>query len=242
MERDLSLTAPPISSWSYSRLKNYETCPYQAYLRYGERRPEPATIDRTNAERGIAIHTEAESFIKDANAPLPKSIAKNAAVMEEVKAAFAEGRASVEEEWAFTVEWEPTGWMASNAWLRIKLDAYVKDEVVGTAFDWKSGRKFGNEIPHAQQGQLYMLGCFVRDPELEVVKTRFVYVDHGVEVQREYTRDQVPKLLAYWTERGSKMTNALTFPAKPNKINCRYCPYSPNNGGDRSCPWGVELG
>lgn len=241
MQRDLELSAPPISSWSYSRLKNFETCPYQGYLRYGERRPEPPTMDRTHAERGIRVHKDAEDYVRGQLDTLPASLVKSADVIEEVKKAFMGGRASVEEEWGYTSDWEPCAWMAPNVWCRIKLDAFVRDDVVADAFDWKTGRKFGNEIGHAGQGQLYMLGGFLRYPELEVIRTRFVYVDHGEEVKREYTRDQIPKLLNHWHERGIRMTQALVFPAKPNKINCRFCPYSPNGGGDRSCPWGVEL-
>lgn len=241
MQRDLELTAPPIGSWSYSRLKNFESCPYQAYLRYGERRPEPSSIDRSHAERGIAVHTDAENYVKGVIQELPASLKKVSSQMEMIKAAYEGGRVSVEEEWGFSSDWTPTGWMSADCWVRIKLDAFIRDDTVGEAIDYKTGKKFGNEIAHAGQGQLYMLAGFVKYPEIDKIRTRFIYTDHGQEVTREYTRDQIPKLLKHWHDRGIKMTEALIFPAKPNKVNCRFCPYSPNGGGDRSCAWGVEL-
>jgi hypothetical protein len=81
---------------------------------------------------------------------------------------YAEGRVSLEGEWGFNKDWEPTSW--DSAWLRMKLDTMVYwAPDYATAIDYKTGKKFGNEVKHAEQMQLYALGAFMRHAELEVV-------------------------------------------------------------------------
>ena len=234
-----------IKSWSYSRLKTFEQCPYRAYLAYVEKRPEPPEIDKKAAERGVAIHTECENYIKGAADTLTNPAAKAQHILDPLRDAYKLGKVKVEDDWGFTLEWSPTGWFDADVWCRMKLDAlHYTSDVTADAYDWKSGKKFGNEVSHAQQGQFYAIGTFMFDPGLQEVTTRFVYVDQaacGPPSVRVYTRDKAMSFFKSMNDRALAMTTATTFPAKPNKINCRFCPYSPNTKGDKSCPWGVEL-
>jgi hypothetical protein len=81
----------------------------------------------------------------------------------------------------------------------------------------------------------------MRYPTLEAVTVDFKYLDHGISAKpKMYSRAKAMKFLKPWDDRARKMTEATEFPPKANKINCKWCPYGPQNSGDNSCEWGVD--
>lgn len=230
-----------IPAWSYSRLKDFEKCPYMAYLKYSEKRPQDH-VDRKAANRGTMIHDACERFVKG-DGDFIKEMAKFADYFKNLKISYEAGNVLLEEDWGFDQDWTPTGWFDDNVWCRMKLDNFIwttEDHVRGTATDYKSGKKFGNEVSHNQQGQLYVLGSFLKYPTLEIVDVEFIYLDQAQRSKpKQYTREKAMKFLPPWTRRAQAMTSAETFPPKANKINCRFCPYGPQSG-DSSCEWGVD--
>ena len=238
------MSSDTIKAWSYSRLKVFEECPYRAYLAYIEKRPEPETVDRSAADRGTAIHTQIENYIRGSSDELTSPATKAKDYIDMLRDRHNAGTAFVEGDWGFTIDWEPCDFFGETVWCRMKLDVLdLTDTSHAIAIDWKSGKKFGNEVAHAQQGQQYAIGTLMKHPELNEVTTEFWYLDQkdcGPPTRRHYTREKAMALFSSIQKRALAMTTATTFPAKPNKINCRFCPYGPNKG-DRSCPWGVEL-
>jgi len=91
--------------------------------------------------------------------------------------------------------------------------------------DYKTGRKNGNEVKHAEQGQLYQLATFLRYPNLEYIDVEFWYTDQDDITHMHYRRDQGLRYLRGFDARGKALTTAVDFPAKPNIFNCRWCPY-----------------
>lgn len=76
------------------------------------------------------------------------------------------------------MDWEPTAWVGSTTWVRIKLDALVfEEDNSARVIDYKTGKKWGNEITHGQQCLLYAIGTFYRYPEIEAVQTELWYLD-----------------------------------------------------------------
>lgn len=233
-----------IETWSYSRLKDFEKCPYMAALKYYEKRPTDH-MDTTAADRGTQIHKECEDFVLG-KGELTKNMAKFADYFVSLKANYEAGLVSVEQNWGFTLDWGVTGWWDDDIWCRMKLDNFeviegtLDEPIAADAVDYKTGKKFGNEIAHGQQGQIYTIGAFMRYPTLKVCTPVFKYLDHGTESKRkQYTREKAAKLLPSWDKRAKKMTEATEFPPKPNRINCKFCPFGPQNG-DGSCEWGVD--
>jgi hypothetical protein len=96
-----------------------------------------------------------------------------------------------------------------------------------------TGKKFGNEIKHGQQGLNYAIGCFMRFPELEFVSTEFWYTDKGETLQNSYSRDQALALLPRMQKRAIKLTSCTDFHPKPSPQNCKWCYYK--KSGD--CEW-----
>ena len=240
-----------VPTWSYSRLKAFESCNYKAFLMYSEKRPQDH-MDTTAMDRGTRIHNDCEAFVRGTG-PITKEMSRYTDYFTHLKDKFDAGEVELEENWGFTIDWEPTGWFDKNVWCRMKLDNFIYDHysivagkpaklspISATPTDYKSGKKFGNEVSHSQQGMLYVLGSFLRYPSLEEATVEFLYLDHPLKTRtaKYYTRAKAMQFLPSWNERALKMTEAEEFPPNPNKITCMWCPYGPQNG-DGSCQWGV---
>lgn len=231
-----------ITAWSFSRLKDFEQCPLKAYKKYAEKMPTDH-MDMTAADRGTAIHLEAELFVKG-EGPFTENLKRFSDYFAGLRDEFDAGTVELEEDWAFTEDWEIADWFDKDAWCRMKLDncrhtGWEDGELVSAvSTDYKTGKKFGNEVSHGQQGQIYAVGTFLRYPTLQFLDVEFLYLDHGLTTKRSYTREKAMKFLPSWTKRAKSMTEATDFPPKPNKITCMWCPFGPQNGNG-TCEWGV---
>jgi hypothetical protein len=234
--------AQRIKAWSYSRLGDFEACKLRARLKYVDRIPEPARplppgkTEHAN-DRGTRIHEAAELFVKGGVELIPEL----EPFMDELVALrglYAEGKVSLEGEWAIDKEWNPVAWGSSDAWARIKLDAFVRlSKTHAVVIDYKTGKKWGNEIKHAEQTQLYQLAAFLRYPELEVIDVELWYTDQDDISHMKFTRAQGMRFFRNFNERGIAMTSAEEFPPNPNIHSCKWCPYGPRGTGD--CTVGV---
>jgi CRISPR/Cas system-associated exonuclease Cas4 (RecB family) len=221
-----------------------------ALLKYGFKEAEPQ--DKKNSAalvRGREHHESLDAFIKGtmAKEDLPKELLKHFDKFD--WAGAREGYANnpksfiLEEEWAWTREWESCPWMGPEVWGRAKVDRAEWLDVELTAMlivDYKTGKKFGNEVKHSLQMQCYAAIVFMRFPTLQTVQVCLQYTDEGKETKRTYTRAQAQLFIKLFTERAGKMTDALKHKPKPSSINCAYCSYGPNNGGSGKCEYGVE--
>jgi len=126
-------------------------------------------------------------------------------------------------------------------WLRLKLDACVfHGDEHATVIDYKTGRKFGNEVKHAEQLQLYQLVTFLRYPKLQSVTTELWYLDQNEVTVQTFTRAQGLRFKSNFDRRGNEMTTATEFPANANIFSCQWCAYGP--WGTGHCQDGVKKG
>lgn len=227
-----------IPTTSFSSLSNFEKCPWHLYLSKVEKCPDVAG---PAAQRGTEIHDKAENFIiGNSGDELPKELSKFASLFEDLRARYSEGRIHVEEDWAFTREWEPTGWSEENTWLRMKLDALdLESETSAKVYDWKTGRKFGNEVKHGQQALLYVISTFIKWPELEFVEANMIYTDKGETMTTSYTRDQAMLFFDRYNLRFNQATTCVNFKPTPNASSCKWCPHSKVQEGldNPACQW-----
>lgn len=129
--------------------------------------------------------------------------------------------------------------MWSPPWLRLKLDALVfETEYSAVAIDYKTGKKFGNELKHGEQLQLYQLVTFLRYPKLEEVTTELWYFDVDELTKKTLTRDQGLRFLRNWDKRGNALTTANTFPPNGNIHTCKWCFLGERPGGAGICKSG----
>lgn len=233
---------PPINFWSFSALRQFEKCPYSIYLKRVERLATPPEDPHGPLAKGRKAHEEAEAYIKG-EGPLTPILAKHYKTkFEELRTEYDEGRVLTEDSWWFNREWELVDKDAPDKWLIVILDAFHKiDPTAAKVTDFKTGKSFGKEVEHLQQLQLYSIAAFMIFAELQTVEASLWYLEEKrAPLTRKYTRNALPRLLEGFSRRGDRLTAATDFPPKPNKSNCRYCDYGPNNGtGD--CAYGIEI-
>lgn len=230
-----------IRSWSYSRLLDFEACPLMAKLKIIDKIPEPerplppGKTEHAN-DRGTRVHNECELYVRG-EGPLPQEARYFEDEFKSLAAKFKKGMVSLEGEWGFDKNWQPVDWKL--AWLRVKLDANIHlSNTHAAVVDYKTGKKFGNEVKHGEQLQMYALAVFLRYPQVEHVTAELWYLDVNDLTRLDVTRPIGLRQLKPFDKRGRKMTEATEFPANPNAHSCRYCPYHPAKGtGD--CPHGV---
>ena len=231
-----------IKAWSYSRLVDFEQCKLRAKFKYVDRIPEPARplppgkTEHAN-DRGTRIHDAAERFVRGGVELIPELKPFEAEFLD-LRNKYSHGMVSLEGEWAINKDWAPVAWGDRDAWARIKLDAFVRlSPTHAVVIDYKTGRKYGNEIKHAEQTQLYQLASFLRYPELETIDVELWYTDQDDLTHMKYTRQQGMRFFQNFNRRGIAMTTATEFPPSPNVFSCKWCPYGPKGTGD--CDKGV---
>jgi RecB family exonuclease len=231
-EEEVGPQAGLVPSWSYSALSTFEECPYRIYLTRVKKHKE---AKNEAADRGTQIHTLAEEFVTGQRGnELPQELAKFRSDLGRYAAAHNENKIEVEQEWAFDINWEPTDWFADNVWGRVKLDVFLRDDPTSAELvDYKTGKRFGNEIKHLGQGQIYAVAAFMRYPELQFLKVRFLYLDHGEVLEKTYTRERAMVFLPTVHKRAIKLTSAKEFKPRPSTHVCRWCPHKESG----VCQW-----
>lgn len=214
-----------LTSWSFSSLMDYETCPRRAFYRLIERAPMPPEDPDSPLVRGNRLHKHIEDYITGAK-PLDPEITYDHGLLDELHEAYKLNFVNVEEEWAYDRDWNLVTWR--DATCRMKLDVGVVSPSAYKVIDWKSGKKAGNEIKHTMQGQLYAVGALARYPELLRIDVEFHYIDHTdvKPLVATYTPDKVARFRATYDKRAARMLADTEFKAVPNKSNCRYCPFA----------------
>jgi|TARA_R110000823_G_scaffold135250_2_gene264246 CRISPR/Cas system-associated exonuclease Cas4 (RecB family) len=225
-----------IPAWSYSSLKTFESCAYRIYISKVKKIQEdygPA------ADRGTKIHTQAEDYVQGKLNQMPDTLKKFHSQFEVLRKLYKEGKVGVEGEWGFTIDWESCEWMAKDVWARIKLDAIVHESPTSArVIDYKTGKKFGNEIAHGQQALIYAIGSFFKYPELEHVQTELWYLDQTETSLQAYTREEAMMFMPGINERALTMTSTTKFPPNPSSYSCKWCSYK--KGDSPMCEWGIK--
>ena len=229
---------PTIPRWSFSALSVFETCPYWAYLRYIQRHKEPTPDPNSPVVRGQNIHNEAEFYVTNGG-DLPLSLRKFKEKFQALRELYLENCVELEQEWGIDKNWNTVSWQDPLLWGRIKLDAFVRLFKKARVIDYKTGKSWGNEVKHGQQGLTYAVTAFMRHPDLEEIDIEFWYLDEGDKKKpKTITREMAIRHLPKIHNRADIMTSTTDFKPKPNQHNCRWCPYRP--GKLDVCPYGVN--
>jgi len=232
-QKKLDPRSGKVKSWSFSALSIFEKCPRQTFLAKIEHIPQGSS---DALDRGNRIHAAIEHYIIGETDTLSNEVKNFTSLINALRNEYAKGSVIIEDEWAYNQHWENTAYRSDQAWCRMKLDA-MRNESPTSAhiIDWKSGRKFGNEFKHGQQGQLYAIGAFLLYPKLQHITVEFVYVDQAETLEKAYTRDEALLFLPSWTKRATKMTTENDFMPRPAISTCKWCPYR-----EEHCQWSQQ--
>ena len=213
-------------SWSFTALKNFETCPrrYQAYTLTKEVvEPESEAL-----RQGHALHAAFEARVAKGT-PLPLGMGMHERLL--AKLAAAPGQVHAEQKLALTHDFRPASWFSHGAWFRTVVDyANIRDGGLATVIDYKTGKP-----DYADDVQLALTAATVmaHEPGVKHVKAALLFVAYGQVERHEYRREDLSAIWAGVLPRVRKLWNARqedVFPPKPGGLCRRYCAVS-------SCPF-----
>ena len=202
--------------WSYSRLKNFETCPKRHYHYDVVKDVSDKTVQ--NVE-GQDAHKAFELRIKQGRAlPLPY-------VHHEPTLARLAGMSGItypEQKLALTDKFKPAAFFAKNVWFRTVLDFLNVNGNRAVVIDYKMGK------PTSDMTQLQLMSATVMhyQPQVTAVKAGLLFLNHGMAERAEFQRAHLPAIWAGVLPRVRRYQEAVRdqeYPPKPNGLCVRYC-------------------
>lgn len=219
---------PKRFSWSWSRLKNWRTCPKRHW---------ECDIAKNYKDDG-----EASLWGKDLHSAMQRCIDKGAALPEtmtrfEKWPAMVRGfkelgvDVATECEMAIDDQFKPSSWFDPLTWLRAKIDVRALNRKKGhaLAIDWKTGKM----KPEYEQLGITAGVIFATYPDVHVVDTMYVWFGHDAETAQRFTRTDMTQFWANLMPEIKQMEEAhrtLTYPPRPGPICMKWCPVT-------SCPY-----
>ncbi len=206
-------------SHSYSSLKMFYNCP----LRYYRQRiiKDIKDVMGEASLYGVRVHEHLEHRIKH-NTPLPPDCASYEPLCAAFESQVDGGELIAEKEATLNKGLKPTGWWDDDAWLRSKLDILVLNGENALIADWKTGKRRVD----FDQFEMFALQVFAHYPQIEAVKTMFIWLKPMKKDSRVYVRAQVGALwrdLMVRIRRVEKALETNNWPAKPSGL-CPWCP------------------
>jgi CRISPR/Cas system-associated exonuclease Cas4 (RecB family) len=208
-------------SHSYSAIKMYENCPQRYYFQ----RIAKAVVDQGSDATlyGERIHKALEDRLRDGTAlPSESKHLEDVAISVESKAATMGASLHLEQELTLNASLQPTGWWDDDAWLRSKLDVLMLHGKSAVVIDWKTGKR----RPDFDQLKLFAVQTMTHYPDVDKVRTMFVWTKETALDSKTFTRKELPDL---WTgvldkiRRIEKSVEHDKWPAIPSGL-CRWCP------------------
>lgn len=207
-------------AWSFSRLKNYETCPLkyqQVDLLKNFKEAKSKELDW-----GDFVHkTFAAALLGQIQ--LPDEMADYKDWIDKVH--LLPGELFVEQKYAIDKNFKPTSYFADNVWFRGIGDVVKVFHTRAAIIDWKTG-----EIkPDSVQLMLNAQCIFSHYPKVQVVHTAFVWLKYGTTTTEEFTREDLAEGWLGLYDRVASLETATktgVFLPKPSGLCRKHCPVS----------------
>jgi len=208
-------------AWSFSRLKNYETCP---------RRHLEVDILKNFKEEGSEalmwgeqVHKAAELCLSK-NEPLPVGMPALQSWIDKLKSVPYE-KLLVEQKLAITKSFAACEYFAKSCWFRTKADVLGISGPVALAIDFKTGKL----VEDSQQLALMAAATFANFPSIKRIRTEFVWLKEGPDVstREDFNRsDMVQMWKNIWPriETLEQAYNTNNYPPKPGALCRKWCP------------------
>lgn len=215
---------PKPFSWSYSKLKNFETCPKRYY------NVDVAKVVKEEESEQLQYGNTLHKVLAEAisgKAPLPTHFAHLQKWVDRL--ADGNGQVLVEQQLAITADFGKSDWFGRDAWYRGIADVIKTVGPVALVIDWKTGKILEDGVQLA-----LMAACvFAHHPQVQKIRTEFVWLKEGDATTRaDFARDEMAKIWAGVLPRVKTLENAhkaAEFPPKPGNLCRRWCPVD-------SCP------
>lgn len=214
-------------SWSWSKLKNFRTCPKRHYHVDLVKDYKEAPSDQL--DWGDRVHKAMAERIGKGT-PLPEIMQHYDKWPAQILAWRDAGMTVlVEQKLAMSKDFKPVPFFDDAAWYRGVADALTLTTTIAFAFDWKTGQI----KPDYEQLALTAQLIFIHYPQVQRVGTDFVWLGHDDETGNQYERGDMTRLWnGLWPEinQMAEAARTLTYPPRPSGLCIKYCPVT-------SCPY-----
>jgi hypothetical protein len=204
--------------WSFSGLKDFETCPRQYYeVRVAKNYVKG---DTPQTLYGKEVHKACEDYVRD-DTPLVTNYLRFKPTLDALKEI--PGDKYLEHEMALTVDKLPCKFDAPEYWVRGIADYLCVDNDVAYIADYKTGKV----RPDLKQLKLMALMTFAHFPQVNHINGILLFVMHDAAVDESYKREDIPKLWAqfeFTLQRLNLSYNTGNWFPKPSGLCKRYCP------------------
>lgn len=203
-------------AWSYSKLKNYNTCPKRHY-------EIDIAKNYIDSGEGMAAGNLAHDILAKActgAVHLPETHKHLQQWVDRVRAG--PGDLFVEQKYAITRDFKPTTYFAKDVWYRGIADVVRIDGPVALALDWKTGKVLEDPV------QLMLMACclFVHFPALKRVRAEYIWLKDECTSPEVFDRAEVARELSRLLPNIDKLETAskkMDYPPTPNGLCMKYC-------------------
>lgn len=205
-------------AWSFTALTAFETCPLRFYLtKVAKVVVEPSG---PALEHGREVHRAFEDRAAK-GIPFPPQMEKYEPYVAKIQSLG--GDIIVERKISLDRNLKETQWFAKDVWVRGAIDIGSLRGSTAVFLDWKTGKR----KPDSDQLKLFALLGFSVFPEVERIKTGFVWLDEDKFDHNAFTRDQIPALWGEFLPRLSRLAHAYaedSWLPKPSGLCRKWCP------------------
>jgi hypothetical protein len=217
---------PKSFAWSYSKLKNFETCPKRYFHVDVER-----SIKEEEGESllwGNAVHKALAERVEK-NTPLPKGMEPYEKWAERMQTGG--GKILVEQKLAINADFGPESWFSDNAWFRGIGDVIKIVGPVALVADYKTGKI----LEDGSQLALMAACVFAHHPDVQKIRSEFIWLKEDATTRADFARTDMPNVWRGILPRVETLKVAhdtLSFPPKPGGLCRTFCPVSqcPHHG------------
>lgn len=205
------------TAWSYSSLNDFQNCPRAYQLKRVTKTCK--TVETEAMRHGTIAHKQLEDrAVKKTELPEHLKWFEPSMVMFETGG----GELVAETQIALDKGLKSTGWFDKTVWVRGIMDVTVRHDTRSFVGDYKTGKR----KPNSDQLMLFAGLEFALRPEVEDVKTAFIWLKDKALDSETYTREDIPRIWGHFLPKVEKIQEAFekdVWPAKPGPL-CGWCP------------------
>jgi hypothetical protein len=216
---------PKPFTWSYSRLKNFESCPKKHW--HVDIAKDIKEDESQALAEGYRVHDAFAKRLGDKRKPLPDDLQKFEKYCAKLEAS--PGDIHVENKLALTRDFGACGFFDGSVWFRAVGDVIKVHGDVALIVDWKTGRIVEDSVQLA----LSAACVFAKYPEVKKIRSRFVWLKEDAQTDEDFAPDDMPAMWkSLWPriEALERAHNMTEYPARESGLCRNWCPV-------RSCPF-----
>jgi len=211
-------------SWSYSRLKNFETCP-RRYLevdlqkKWGKEQSDAL-------DWGDTFHAAMAARLSKKKVPLPVTVQRYEDQAKRIeRTRMADGVPIMTElKLSFDNQFRATNYFDKATWFRGVADVLVVNDDLAAVFDWKTGKRKDDFTQLALMAQC----VFANYPQVQGLQAEFVWIGEPVQrYEQVFTRHGMAPI---WNEIFPRLKELMLahqtnhYPERPNRFCAEWCP------------------